>query len=853
MNKDDTLKTEASLLQFRKQRLAALDVREPYVWRLHLSTAEFERLNKLILSNVAQHNGNCRHLLTTEYALVLIVYLAEWYKRVYQGTMRTDRRALELETHELKQLWEASGISIDTFVYASENGNRLWQYSIYVLGGLGIRHELERNDNGRFLKALCRIYHGEDDTLENLEDARRAIAFCQSIRQKHSLYEYLREILNGTYKDQDNDTLRLLTALKEANDEVLRSKFRFEWVVRYTPASAAMSRRLRVWLKPEGVDGRFHQYLRFDRIHLWGIAHPEKLKWLHFGVRWYQAEKVSCDFDKQKPLISYANTGDENGFVSWGVARYAVCPRVPAKPFTHFCIVAFDNEGKEYLVQREDMAEWMQLWRVEPWKDDWSNIKSSQHQTAVVYNDRCQTDVQPDGRKPFQDKQLGRSAAWSWNYIYHSLTLTDGKGREKVLYHRIGYDQVYARLYKETLHYQEGGLVCVFVEDQEEGEQTELLPVIFDRKDVRICHFDTKESLNVTPATDDTIAEEVAYKTGNGRYIPWTSTQEPPWGIVRLRIMVKGQPHLARMLYLKGPVVRDFEQTAIHYYSLQGKAETYQDCIALDKQPLAPTVPIRVGAAQLDVYRPTKIKEIYLDGAVHAYNLGDHHTTLPYILKRRTRLADFSEQGYRVYDCKELGSIYPLIGKNHNAALCCWDNGIEKPASLLDGNAPEWLNISLGDRSDAEKSGSRFYLWNSYRDEPPRQTLYDVPPILSKADVVFQDMRMPPEPFINVTPRVGLSLSPFELKRIKIKDVELKCFLVAAKYQVYFVAFKPISTVGYHDYDHPHGQMQTIDKLIQPLLEMRNGVLTTSDKENLLRFADEFQLDTAAWNIDLDN
>lgn len=84
-----------------------------------------------------------------------------------------------------------------------------------------MRHELGRHDNGRFLKALCRLFHGEDYTLENLDDESRAVAFRQSIAREHSLYEYLKEILDGTGEQhRDKETLALMDAIRTANDEV---------------------------------------------------------------------------------------------------------------------------------------------------------------------------------------------------------------------------------------------------------------------------------------------------------------------------------------------------------------------------------------------------------------------------------------------------------------------------------------------------------------------------------------------------------------------------------------------------------------------------------------------------------
>ena len=69
-----------------------------------------------------------------------------------------------------------------------------------MLGGLAIQHELNRHDKMKFLKGLCRIYHGENYTLENLDEASRAAAFRESIKRQHSLYEYMKVIC-----DEDAD------------------------------------------------------------------------------------------------------------------------------------------------------------------------------------------------------------------------------------------------------------------------------------------------------------------------------------------------------------------------------------------------------------------------------------------------------------------------------------------------------------------------------------------------------------------------------------------------------------------------------------------------------------------------
>lgn len=165
---------------------------EPYVWRLHLDDEAYQLLEAYIAAKSASMSKD----ITESDARLVIVYLAEWYRRIYKGSETGQTNAAD--DIDLKRVWKASGIRADRYVYQTESGTRLWKYSIYVLGGLAVRHELGRHDNGRFLKALCRLFHGEDYTLENLDDESRAVAFRQSIAREHSLYEYLKEILDGT-------------------------------------------------------------------------------------------------------------------------------------------------------------------------------------------------------------------------------------------------------------------------------------------------------------------------------------------------------------------------------------------------------------------------------------------------------------------------------------------------------------------------------------------------------------------------------------------------------------------------------------------------------------------------------
>lgn len=802
-----------------------LDVARPYVWRMRLTADEFDELEAYLYALDAKEKAAPGRVLSR----LVIVYLAEWYHRCYCGAENAQANAVQ--DVDLKKVWEASGINADKYVYTSDAGNRLWKYSIYVLGGLGARHELNRGDNGRFVKALCRMLHGENYTLENLDDAGRAVAFRQSIQKKHSLYEYLAWILNGGGESGDEATARLVAAIRKANDEVLRCKFALEWIVTNSPSSPYMTRWLRLWLKPEEVGGGLHQYLRYDRLRLWGVAHPEQMPSIYFGLRWKNGGHTVKELDKGKSLLTYSNTG--NDFVFWSAEdRYAICKDVPACAFTKIEIVAFDGLGNEWITQTEDATGWLQLWRMDDGNHRWSSRQGAQQQTAVAYTDDWQAGAEADARKPFVDKAHGVGTEWNWAYILSDITLRNRSGDSVTLYNRNGYDQVYTLLHRDTIHYADGGLVKYMEEDEEEGAIDEYYPLIFHKEDIRMRHFATRDAIAEARVESDGVCQEVEYKEG-GRFLPWTEESQPAYGLVDLRVTEKGVAHRLTVAYL-GEICRDFAAGAIHYRQPDGTEATCQDHIVCDgRHPLQPTVALSIGNFEIEVYRPTLVKELYLDGRLHRYVADGEEFVLPYILKDRVRIADFSRQGYRLYDCSHIGSVFSTFAAGGDNVELTWLKEYKSmPATALDANAPLWLRVALAKPSAALQH--KLMKWNPDTEPEPQPIIYEEGYKKQRGETFFMDMRYPDTDmslhYVEPAPP-----SPFA-KGKKLAGVELRCFEAAKLYQAYFGQFRSLRLVAHKG--------QTAEKLIAPLREARGGMLTEGDIKELIRFADEFRLDT---------
>ena len=124
-----------------KDKIASFDICKPYVWLLKLSEADFSELEGC-LNDIASAN-DISALVSPQYAVATTIYIAEWYKRKYQSGNSNPL----VEKLDLKALWTNTGINQKLYLYHDDKGDKRWLYSIYVLGGLAIKHELGRNDN----------------------------------------------------------------------------------------------------------------------------------------------------------------------------------------------------------------------------------------------------------------------------------------------------------------------------------------------------------------------------------------------------------------------------------------------------------------------------------------------------------------------------------------------------------------------------------------------------------------------------------------------------------------------------------------------------------------------------------
>ena len=807
-------------------RINAMDLKHPYVWKLRISSAEFDDLEESIRTGTAT-------------ALQNVVYLAEWYKRRYDGG--SAKPVVEFDSKMLRKCIEESGIDKKNNLFQTESGNKAWQYSIYVLGGVAIPFELGKTSK-KFLKELCKIYYGEDGDVDQLgvEDKARAIAFKESVRTRGSLYEYLKAVLSGDppfaaddLADKASPENQFIERIKSANDEVLKSKFDLEWMIGFEPDREYMTRKLRLILKPESLGGLNHQYLKSERVALWGI-NPDKCKRIDVGVR-FLLESGGCRATALPVswLLEYSATGSrEAGFIAWYTERHSKKIDVPTERFNVVEIVARDDQGKEHSVEKFPVEEWMQVFRVPGGYNEWTSLHCAQRDSAVICPESFEMlDVgatETVYKKRFWCGGLGATAlpseVYQWRRVYDTVRFKNGAGEVITIFNRQGYDQILTRLHSDILRYQDG---CVnYVVDRDDEYEESLLPLVFGRDDLIVRHFESCNDMEDAPSSEGDY-EKVEFKVG-GAYREWTDDDYPARGQTTLRITVKGVPRKLSVYYLPIKIERDCDNGKI----VCGE-EVIADKVVRDGTPSAPVVHKSLGTDEefvsLEIWRATKHKEMIRDGHVVKYVEDGEDVEISYALKDGLVIHDFSVSGYREYDCGEITGIYalPEFGPEVNARNAALTSQAKVQVSTrLDSRAPAWLLINLA--KDIHSSEPMLY-WNYLQDVELKEVGDDFACLGN--DIVFQSLKGF-KGFCMRSPRLG-NYNAFRFRPLMARIDLVKCFEVATEHKVYYFAMRPLWL--------PNVDLRK--DLYNPLVTRRGGQLTEDDRKGLARLAEEFGFD----------
>ncbi len=852
-----------------EKKLTTFNPNRPYVWEMKITEDEFVSLEKDL----------CRY--SPDYgkksdALKVLVYLAEWYKRRYTNrTKKAYQKTFNDEKPDLKSVWEALGID-KKYLYEGENGQKLYLYSTFILSGLAVKFERQKNEKS-FLRALCRVYNKTkeddsfnrgyskiDESFDHIADSNHSKAFRESIVQKHCMWDFLESIIasqknaeTSPYAKEDIDNADteialLIVLIHEINEDINKSKFRFEWVVSAIPGDNLVSRRLHIWLNPE-EQGKLHQLLRIERLKKWGFVEPESMHYICLGVRYWNGDTIVKEPDFRHPELCYRNTGDAAvGFIC-EKANFATCNNVPVVAFDKVQLVAWNEDGTELPIPvQEETVDFdaMQLYRIEAGEDEWTSRTLQQRETALLFTDKwaiAEKSVdQSAEKKTYYNKRYGEGDTLHWCYIHASVTI-ENENERRTFYDRQDYDHIVARQYKETIQYTEDGKVLLHEsEDVESPETITPISLIFGKEDIIAYHTETKDDGD-EDICEKTEIEQYEFKRGD-RYVIWSETDYPEPGCVDLRLTVKGKASTFKVFYLPKVIVRNISDNTIHYYN-EGKDEIYDDKEAIEMSKrqhriLEPTVSINIGSetcyVSVPVYRPVNLKEVCYDGKILKY-VDEDVFELPYILRDHVTLHCYDANGYEEYCCSNMTGLHKLVYKkrpnNRNSAWAssaAWENGDVFNATDLDAAAPEFLKIKVGERRQSEISIEELYFWDYNANHLPHKMPRRGIKSPEEWGMIFQSNKKN-RTCKNYYPLINEEDDDIFDEVDHFEDVSIiLCFKIAIEHEQYFFTFTPLKRLTETDFKK---------EIIDPLRSEYGNEMPPNIRAGIRRFIEEFDYD----------
>lgn len=831
-----------------------IEIGRPYVWELRLSQEQFIDIESKIAMSISSHSDDYRHLLCEDFAVIVVIYIAEWYKRFYKGAATADENKISLSTEELKRLYAYAKIDSNTFVYnASKNPDKTsfrWLESLQVLGGMAVQAELRKEENDTLLAQLCKIFHGEDIEIDNLKDRNRAIAFQESISRQHSLYEYLDCILNKEKEmpfakaDMDDETTMIplfIERIQNADREAKKDKFDFEWIITYTASCNQMVRSLKVKLKPEVIGGGRKQYIGYDRLKTseWSVESPENVGRLEFYIRFKNGRHIIST--SHEPLFKYHNTGNETtGFLSVGRLDEAIYNDVPIERFDKVEIVLkYDNVSK--VVQTLMVEDYMQVYALRGTANKFSSRRNSQATTAVVFSSAYQLadsfKDQPIVYAHYRNKEK-TSEDYCWCPINDKIVLVDPEGKEIMppFFNRNGLYQVVTKKYLRTIKYNESTFVLYKYIDadlDDDEMQDDYLPVLFGRQGLEVRHYETRNAKEAIP-----IADYDLEWMKNGHYVDWNK-EEPTQGVHRLRITVKGIVFNLRVYYVpfipteyfQEPIWRDFENRRI-CTALNGVKDIDDNFeMLLDKRE-DETRQLEIGSEDakilIDVYRPVILRELSQQGRIVSYFGKNENIEIPLINCHQFSLRDFSESGVKEYKLGASDTAFYGFTTFNDPAMASTNYTEVQMASKIFPNVPlEYLKIYITKAIDQE---SDLWAWN-YKDKPQKVSSANE---LKGEGVVFQSLMENRSPRHYSMPVV--KKSGWGGKNKQIDTNVLDCFITADKHKTYFFLFIPLIKCVH--------ERRMIKDIILPILLNNKGLEEYNNYFGpLYRFAMQFHFD----------
>lgn len=791
---------------------------EKYFWKWKVSTDDYKEFKGLLLNVEFSTQTRAK---VRECARQLCFYIAEWYKREYDGN-ESDRCLGELKIPSgfAKEIWEYTFQNGEQ-PYTTEDTNiREWLYSIYVLGGFPIKYTLRAN---RFSSLFDQIW-GEDQNRdvisdEQLDDITLEFAGNQVVKNSlisgslHDYYRYLRKKTAMPIAPSDVDKepfASFIRNLQEGKKKYFEQYLKPVWLLYVDPHDSIVDGDIQVSF------GRRDDkcYIPVECLSYWNIPGARTLE--GFDI------EVADSGSGEKKSIRFSKTGPgDYPFVGWSRLNKITLP-LSMEEDSRIEVHLVTPSARYKIGNTFRLGDSRQFYKTKlPY--EWSTRTDNSAHTSLLFNP-SRLSIRDSSFRPEEKFFREGGKTWNWLPLTEEVLLEDESGNVVNFSPRNSSLEIVFKLMQNTVKYV--NFRDVIYHQTLDGEHLQTAVTLLKGKDftVKYTPFGADKA-DVVPIDRCSVSFK---KCDDNRFIPWDDEHQPEQGLIRLRIIYeeKGVSSTRLVYYLpqSDPVVRIADSHLIRFgdklervYApeTQGYREMtrsadgcyrYYDSVINGFSPHSDTIPFLLGDPDgeyviLNVFRSAVCKELYLKGQpepIKRYNQSEGYVEIPAILRRNFEVRSINSSGVSRARCGE--DVYLRFDSSANPQDCfCSDaeNGFMYYAVMNSRTILAKDGTTVTFILETSPAQYRFYYWSMIRGEEPvlleqkeydpdtKYLTFDISPLRkSHRGIVFQSLK-------DVMPRHYFAPQYGSLQEARFGRYELlvRCFDVASEHGVPFYIF----------------------------------------------------------------
>jgi len=190
-------------------------------WKNKIDSEQYGNLKDLLCKCVEASEEQ----VVDSHALKVAFYMAEFYKREYNGNDSTENALKSIGLgKQAKTIWKKAGLP-ETYLYSTDSDNKRWQMSIYVLGGFPLRYIQDKRQ--RFFKTLWDVYNNDDENSfeDFLNQEFNNQTFKQSLKSESgSLHQFTKRLITeddtkSVFAEEDCDKEPFASFITSLNEE----------------------------------------------------------------------------------------------------------------------------------------------------------------------------------------------------------------------------------------------------------------------------------------------------------------------------------------------------------------------------------------------------------------------------------------------------------------------------------------------------------------------------------------------------------------------------------------------------------------------------------------------------------